>query len=96
MVEVWGVGRLAGAAGLPGRAGRRPRANLEPRRPKGLGRDDRARGIIGSGRSVQHAATVLGQALHDVGLPATLPPWLPCQRRLHPTSAVILKALDPL
>jgi hypothetical protein len=69
---------------------------MELRRPKGIVSDDRERGIIGSVRSVQHAAKVLEQALHDLGLPATVQPCLPCQRRLHPTSALILQALGNL
>jgi hypothetical protein len=93
---VLGWGHLAGDAGLQVLAGSRQRATIEPRRPKGLVSDDRERGIIGSVRSVQHAAKLLEQALHDVGLPATMQPCLPCQRWLHPTSALILKALSNL
>lgn len=56
MVDVVGVDRLAGDAGLQVLVGSRQRAHREPRRPKGRVSDDRERGIIGSVRSVQHAA----------------------------------------
>jgi hypothetical protein len=88
-----GVDRLASDAGLQVLAGRRPRVHRAPRRPKGLVSDNRERGLIGSVRQVQHAATVLEQARHAVGLLATMQPCLPCQWRLHHTNALILKAL---